>query len=125
MLMAGWARPPGLPDGLARGAESGAVAGAAHPNSLANLCPWTDADRAQRGHPKRVTLLQHLRAPTPDGTQRADFMLRVLRGEPVLRPDVNKGKRYPSIRLRMQAADWLTTRAFGRPPSTRSNKRSG
>jgi hypothetical protein len=53
----------------------------------------------------RVTLLQHLRAPTPDGTQRADFMLRVLRGELVLRPDLNKGKRYPSIRLRMQAAD--------------------
>jgi hypothetical protein len=99
---------------------AGSEALGVNPHSLANLRPWTHADRAVRGtphvNPKRLSLVKYIRSRTDDGREMADFMLAVLRGEPLRIPGVRRNRvRSANIRLRMQAADWLANRAFGFP----------
>lgn len=86
-------------------------------NSLANLRPWTPEDRAARHAPKRhhLTLTRYIREITNDGHEMADFMLGILRGEPIKNPRLDQRARYPGLRARMAAAEWLADRAFGKP----------
>ena len=57
----------------------------------------------------------YIRAQTDDCKEVANLMLGIMRGQPITDPSLAKKRRYPSIRDRMQAADWLTNRAFGLP----------
>jgi prepilin-type N-terminal cleavage/methylation domain-containing protein len=58
-----------------------------HPNSLANLRPWTDDDRAKPGPARqgrattRIKLARYIRDHSRDGREMADFMFKFLRGE--------------------------------------------
>lgn len=91
------------------------VVSASRANSLANLRPWQPEDRTYRGNPKRNPLRHYIRQQTLDGREMADFMLGVLRGEPILKSRLAKRDRIPSLKARMYAAEWLADRAFGRP----------
>lgn len=89
----------------------------------AGLRPWTAEDRAHRGRPKLfshlpVSLIRYIRTQTFDGQEMADFMLLVLRGGPIKQAHLSKKKSFPSLRDRMEAANWLTNRAFGLPKET-------
>ena len=58
------------------------------------------------GRPKG--LAGYIRACTDDGQDLVDFVLNVMRGAEI---DGDK----PGLKLRMQAADWLSNRGFGKP----------
>lgn len=93
----------------------------AHPNTLANLRPWTPEDRAHRGQPFRnaqTVLIQYIRHQSKDGAEMVDFMFAVLRGETIKAPGLKRKRAVPTIRDRMHAADWLANRAFGLPKET-------
>jgi hypothetical protein len=51
------------------------------------------------------SLVSLVRAQTKDGKELVDFMLRVLRGQ----------EEDADLKARMQAAEWLADRGFGRP----------
>jgi hypothetical protein len=70
------------------------------------------------GRPKGLAAL--IRARTQDGQELVDLMLKIMRGElPVERTYIRDGEEYtvlekPSLRDRMQAAEWLAERGFGK-----------
>ena len=68
------------------------------------------------GRPKSKGLVQHIRTQTRHGRLLVTFMTRVLRGQRVK----SAGRWvHPTLKDRMEAANWLADRGFGRPISTR------
>ena len=88
--------------------------------SNANLRPWQPG---QSGNPngRRKTLCELVRRQTKDGAEIVAFMVGVLRGEayayPSLPPGPHKGVAFlPTPAERLEAAQWLADRAFGKAP---------
>lgn len=94
---------------------STATARSIHPNSLANIRPWTAEDRAQRGS-GRQRIAKYVRDHTKDGQEFVDFMLRIMRGESFRQRDRGHTRSVvATLPLRFAAAEWLANRAFGLP----------
>jgi hypothetical protein len=71
-----------------------------HPNSLRNL-------KRTAGPGRPPGLVSSIRRQTKNGDELVRFMLRVLRGKRL------RGQR-PTLRHRMEAADWLADRGWGK-----------
>jgi len=77
------------------------------PNSLANLRPIKKGEiRNPGGRPKGLERI--IREQTKDGSEIVRVFLSVFNGE--VQPDGN----LPSTKDRMQAAEWLTERGYGK-----------
>jgi len=77
------------------------------PNSLANLRPIKKGEvRNPGGRPKGLERI--IREQTKDGSEIVKVFLSVFNGE--VQPDGN----LPSTKDRMQAAEWLTERGYGK-----------
>jgi hypothetical protein len=68
------------------------------------------------GRPK--SLSRYIREKTNDGSEIADFFLGVFASKEKIEYENSKGekvKRDPNLRERMEAAEWLADRGWGRP----------
>lgn len=78
------------------------------------------------GRPK--SLSRYIREQTSDGEKIADFFLQVFNKHTKIEYEDSKGKkvkRDPNLRERMEAAEWLADRGWGRPTQPISGDEDG
>jgi hypothetical protein len=108
------------PDQPVRGDDEAAPAApqarSRHTPQTAHLTPW-QWTHGQSGNPRgsppsALRLAGLARASTNNGHELVAFFVSVMRGEPIVRP--GHAPQLPRLEVRVQAAEWLADRGFGR-----------
>jgi hypothetical protein len=98
-----WHYAEGVDAATASTSESTSERGALTPQGKPNLRPWQPGQSGNPSGRHDRGLVAYIKDQTLNGTELVDFVLSVLRD------------RNASTRHRLQAAEWLADRGFGRP----------